>query len=80
MKKIVLFGSRARDNFRKDSDIDLAIYASDANVYEWQEVLDIIEDADTLLKIDCVRADALKYESLLRQNIEKEDVVVYERA
>jgi predicted nucleotidyltransferase len=72
VEAIYLFGSRARGTQRERSDIDLAIRCPLAGVREWQEVLDIVEDADTLLRIDCVRLDAEPTESTLRLQIEKE--------
>ena len=53
--EIWLFGSRARGDHQERSDIDLAIICSTANDIDWLKVIDIVEDADTLLKIDCVR-------------------------
>ena len=55
VETIVLSGSRARGEERGRSDIDLAVSAPAAGVRDWQRVLDIIDDADTLLAIDCVR-------------------------
>jgi uncharacterized protein len=54
VKLILLFGSRARGDHQERSDIDLAVECPDASVQEWQAVLDIIEEAPTLLPIDCV--------------------------
>lgn len=53
VEKIWLYGSRARNDARDRSDIDLAIECPHATFWDWQKALDIIEDADTLLKIDC---------------------------
>ena len=39
------------------SDIDLAVACPRATPAQWHEVLDIVEDADVLLPIDCVRLD-----------------------
>jgi predicted nucleotidyltransferase len=77
VEKIILFGSRATSSFRPDSDIDIAIQAAKADVLEWQMVLDIVEDADTLLKIDCVRIDKLSNHSELRRNIESNGKILY---
>lgn len=58
--KIWLYGSRARKDSRERSDIDLAIECPNATYADWQKVVDIIENADTLLKIDCIKLDDLK--------------------
>ncbi len=55
--EIWLFGSRARGDNLERSDIDLAILCSSASDSDWLKVNDIIENADTLLKIDCIRFD-----------------------
>lgn len=57
-----LYGSRARGNFRQRADIDLAVEAPRADARDWDRVLEIVENADTLLDIDCVRLDAAEPE------------------
>jgi predicted nucleotidyltransferase len=79
VEAIYLYGSRARGTQRPRSDIDLAIVCPKANGRDWRQVLDIVEDADTLLEIDCVRLDAEKPDSRLRRNIEREKQVIYAR-
>lgn len=69
IEKIWLYGSRAREDSRDRSDIDLAIECPNASFMEWQQLLDIIEDADTLLKIDCVRLEQLDADSSFKKNI-----------
>ncbi len=65
VEKIWLYGSRARGDFKDRSDIDIAIECPGASRADWHKVLDIIEEADTLLKIDCVRMDELEEENSL---------------
>ncbi len=77
VEKIILFGSRARKDNQERSDIDLAIVCPQATYDEWVELLDIIDEADTLLKIDCVRFDTLRETSLLKEQILKEGVELY---
>ena len=50
--KIVLFGSRARGDYRPNSDIDLAIFSSSSSNLEVANFTNEIEDLDTLLKFD----------------------------
>lgn len=57
VETVYLFGSRARGDNRSRSDIDLAVYCPQATQIQWRKIQDIIEDADTLLEIDCVRLD-----------------------
>lgn len=56
-RKIWLFGLRARGDHRPKSDIDLAILCPNATETDWLSVMDIIDDSDTRLKIDCVKFD-----------------------
>ncbi len=44
---------------------------------DWIEVTDIIEDADTLLKIDCIKFDENKISKDLFNNILKDKKVIY---
>ncbi len=77
--RIFLFGSRARGDNMERADIDLAIDCPKATKEDWFQVLDIIDDADTLLQIDCVRFDELSPNYSLRQSIEQDKVVLFER-
>jgi predicted nucleotidyltransferase len=79
VEKIILFGSRANGTFRPKSDIDIAIFCPSADTYQWNEVLNIIEDADTLLSIDCVNLNDLPSNSALKNNIEENGIVIYEK-
>ncbi len=79
VEAIYLFGSRARGDYRDRSDIDLAILCPNANENDWQSILEIIDDADTLLPIDCIRLDKENQSSALRLQIEQDKKLIYER-
>ena len=64
---------------RERSDIDLAILCPGATAAEWARVLDIIEEADTLLSIDAVRLDELGMGDPLRAAILRDRQVLFER-
>lgn len=72
VQKVILFGSRARGTQQPRSDIDLAIVCPDITPQQWQKILDIIEQADTLLKIDCLQFE--KADNDLKQRILKDGV------
>lgn len=80
VEEIRLFGSRARGVARPRSDIDLAVLAPGADARDWDRARLIAEEADTLLKIDLVRLDAMSPANPLRQEIMATGRVVYARA
>jgi len=75
--EIWLFGSRARGDHRERSDIDLAIICPHATEQDWFQIMDIIENADTLLKVDCIRFEKSRISQELYDNIFKERKVIY---
>ncbi len=78
VQQIWLFGSRARGDYQDRADIDIALYCPKATSADWQQVLDLIDEADTLLKIDCVRLDELDETSALKKAIELQGIKLYE--
>ena len=74
IKKVILFGSRARGDYYKTSDIDLAIEGGDSVRF----ALDVDEFTSTLLKYDIVDLNGIVQEELL-QSIKREGVVIYEK-
>lgn len=72
--KIVLFGSRARGDYKRVSDIDLAV--SGGNFVRF--AVDVDEETSTLLKFDLVNLDGSVQEEL-RTVIEKEGKILYEK-
>lgn len=76
--KIILFGSRARGDFRSSSDIDLAIFSKSESSLEVSNFTNDIEKLDTLFKFDIVFINPLTDEKLLA-NINKEGIVIMER-
>ena len=79
VEAIYLYGSRARGDHRERSDIDLAILCPEATRQEWNQVIEIIEEADTLLSIDCVRLDQLGEGNTLLHNIVRDRKALYIR-
>ena len=78
--KIILFGSRAKNTHQERSDIDLAIWCPQATLADWNKIMDIALDADTLLKIDCVRVDSMSKNNPLREQIESEGQVIFSKS
>lgn len=77
VEEVWLFGSRARGDNLERSDIDIAIICPNASNADWREVQDITDNADTLLKIDCIRFDRLKDDEKIKSNIMKFKKVLY---
>lgn len=77
VESIILYGSRARNDNKERSDIDLAIECPNATDTDWNTVLDIIDNADTLLKIDCIKLDTLSETNQLKKAIQKEGIILY---
>lgn len=78
VKGIWVYGSRARGTENDRSDIDLALLCPGATEEDWRKILEIIESAKTLLRIDCIRFDTLKDEKL-KYAILKDKCVLFER-
>lgn len=74
LDRVVLFGSRARGDYRRTSDIDLAVSGGDFCRF----ALDVDEETSTLLKYDIVDLDG-PVQDELRIAIEKEGKVLYEK-
>lgn len=73
IRKIILFGSRARGTFHRDSDIDLAVSGGNIDLFR----LAVEEETDTLLAYDVVNLDRTSNGELL-DVIRKEGVIIYE--
>ena len=75
IRKIILFGSRAKGTNTKRSDIDIAVYGGDFDSFYW----DVKEKTHSLLMFDIVQADAVISDEL-KQEIERDGVIIYEKA
>jgi uncharacterized protein len=77
VEQVWLFGSRARGTHRPKADIDLLISCPTADVFQWDAICQIIEEADTLLEIDCIRLETIPLVSELRDEIERDGVLIF---
>ncbi len=73
VKKVILFGSRARGDHRERSDIDLAVSGGDIAEFSFA----VTEEVWTLLMFDVVNLDGPVQKELLEE-IERDGVVLYE--
>ena len=74
VKKVILFGSRARGDYKRVSDIDLAVTGGNIAAFS----LDVDEETSTLLKYDIVNLDASVQQELL-ESFQKEGIILYEK-
>lgn len=75
VKKLVLFGSRARKTNSEKSDIDLAVYGCrDAGLFKDE----LEEKVWTLLSFDVVNMDNSSVSPELIEEIERDGVILYE--
>ena len=73
IRKVILFGSRARGDYRPKSDIDLAVSGGDIDLFR----LDVEDETGTLLGFDVVNMDHAVQPELL-ESIQKEGQTLYE--
>ena len=73
VRKVILFGSRARGDCTERSDIDLAVCGGDFDALYW----DVRENIHSLLTFDIVNFDSDISEDLKRE-IARDGVTIYE--
>ena len=74
IKKLILFGSRARGDFKRTSDIDLAVEGGNISAFAVQ----VDEEGSTLLEFDIINLDGRVQKELL-ESIRREGVLLYEK-
>ncbi|MEJ5172828.1 MAG: nucleotidyltransferase domain-containing protein [Hydrogenothermaceae bacterium] len=75
VKKIILFGSRAKGNFQKGSDIDLVIIAPDLTFSEYLKILTNLDELDIPYKIDLLHWNYLDED--IKEHISRVGVEIY---
>lgn len=81
VQRAVIYGSRAKGNYRPGSDIDLTLFAGAGEEICHQELADILDEVDDLLlpyTLD-LSAFAQLTHPQLREHIERVGQVFYER-
>ena len=74
IEKVILFGSRARGDFKERSDIDLAFRGGNSCHF----IFDVDEETSTLLEFDVIDLDKPVQKELL-EAIRREGVLLYEK-
>ena len=73
--KVLLFGSRARQDFQKNSDIDLCVFGDDQIKEIFYKISNEIDDINTFYSFDILFFDDIKNEKL-KEDILKEGVEI----
>lgn len=79
VEKVVLYGSRAKGNYKPGSDIDLTLFGSGLSSRLLADVVDELDDLLLPYSIDLSIFEDLNHAEL-REHIERVGVVFYERA
>lgn len=74
IERVILFGSRARGDFRRTSDIDIAVEGGNFERF----ALDVDEDTSTLLEFDIVNLNK-EMQQELWDSIRMEGKTLYEK-
>ena len=74
VRKLILFGSRARGDYKERSDIDLAFYGGNSSRF----ILEVDEETPTLLQFVVLDLDKPIQAELL-DSIKREGMVIYEK-
>ena len=75
--KAVIFGSRARGDYKKASDIDIALFGDKLNNTINTKIFYQIEDLYMPYKVDLINFNTLSDENKIKENILKEGVEIY---
>lgn len=81
VQRAVIYGSRAKGNFKPGSDIDLTLVAREGEEISHRELADILDEIDDLLlpyTLDLSVFEQLDHKDL-REHIERVGMAFYER-
>lgn len=78
VRKACIFGSRARGDYKRSSDVDICIWLEDGSENPIYKIEDELEEVNTILLFDIVEFNSITKESF-KESIVKEGVVIYER-
>lgn len=77
VEKAVIFGSRARGDYKEASDIDITLFGDKLTNSINTKIFYEIDDLYLIYKIDLINFNTLDKEDKLRQNILDEGVEIY---
>lgn len=65
VRSVKVFGSRAINQYRRESDLDLAVTAPDATAEQWQSLREKLLEAPVVFDVDLLRINNLTNKVLL---------------
>ena len=77
IKKAIIFGSRARGEYKDNSDIDLAIIFNNNDKDNFIKLQTKLEELETLYKFDIIDFNGIK-DDKFKSEIEKDGIIIYE--
>jgi predicted nucleotidyltransferase len=77
IKKVILFGSRAKGNYKHGSDIDLALIG-DLNIVELNNISIELDELDSPYLFDLCNYNKLNNKEL-KEHIDRVGKIIYER-
>ncbi|MBI5815458.1 MAG: nucleotidyltransferase domain-containing protein [Nitrospinae bacterium] len=76
VRKAVIYGSRARGDFKNQSDIDIAVYAPGMSHADFLALLSALDDLPVIFQIQAVHFDTLENNGI-KGKIERDGVEFY---
>jgi predicted nucleotidyltransferase len=77
VEALYLFGSRASGKNAPRADIDITVSCPAADSLDWARLMDCIDEADTLLPIDCVRLETA--DPVLQGAVREKGMLLYRK-
>ena len=77
IEKVVIYGSRAKGNFRNGSDIDFAIFSDDEEYF--YRIAGDLDDLPTPYKFDVINYKSLTNNDNIKKSVDEFGKVFYER-
>jgi predicted nucleotidyltransferase len=78
IEEAVLYGSRAKGNYKPGSDIDLALKGEDLTFWDIGKIADAVDDLLLPYELDLLHYDTLEH-AKLREHIDRVGVSFYRR-
>ena len=77
VKKVMIYGSRAKGNFKNGSDIDFAVWTDDKSAYELRIEAEL-DDLETPYMFDVTDYKNLTHEGM-KNSIDRDGVLFYKK-